>query len=63
MASDTDAAPAPRPASRSRIAIHGEHRLASNALGVSGVLFCCVTGAAPIAAMLFNVPVTVLGGG
>src|SRR5215218_8142139 len=43
--------------------IHGEHRLASNALGLSGVLFCCVTGAAPIAAMLFNVPVTVLGGG
>jgi len=43
--------------------IHGEQRLASNALGLSGVLFCCVTGAAPIAAMLFNVPVTVLGGG
>jgi amino acid transporter len=43
--------------------IHGEQRLASNALGLSGVLFCCVTGAAPIAAMMFNVPVTVLGGG
>jgi amino acid transporter len=44
---------------------HEEHtgRLAQNALGLPGVLFCIVTGAAPIAAMLFNVPVTVLGGG
>jgi amino acid transporter len=40
-----------------------EGRLAQNALGLPGVLFCIVTGAAPIAAMLFNVPVTVLGGG
>jgi amino acid transporter len=40
-----------------------DHMLASNALGLPGVLFCIVTGAAPIAAMLFNVPVTVLGGG
>ena len=44
---------------------HEDHsgRLAQNALGLSGVLFCIVTGAAPIAAMLFNVPVAVLGGG
>jgi len=27
------------------------------------VLFCIVTGAAPLAAMLFNVPVATLGGG
>jgi amino acid transporter len=40
-----------------------DHKLASNALGLPQVLFCIVTGAAPIAAMLFNVPVTVLGGG
>jgi amino acid transporter len=40
-----------------------DHKLASGALGLSGVLFCIVTGAAPIAAMLFNVPITVLGGG
>ncbi len=40
-----------------------DHKLANNALGLPGVLFCIVTGAAPIAAMLFNVPVTVLGGG
>jgi amino acid transporter len=38
-------------------------RLASNALGLPSVLFCIVTGAAPLAAMMFNVPVTVLGGG
>src|SRR5918997_2236168 len=47
-------------------AVHGDQhsgRLAQNALGLPGVLFCIVTGAAPIAAMLFNVPVTVLGGG
>jgi hypothetical protein len=51
--------PAPRSGASSGIevedAIHGEHRWHPNALGVSGVLFCCVTGAAPIAAMLFNV--------
>jgi amino acid transporter len=40
-----------------------DHKLASGALGLPGVLFCIVTGAAPIAAMLFNVPITVLGGG
>jgi amino acid transporter len=39
------------------------NRLASNALGLPSVLFCIVTGAAPLAAMMFNVPVTVLGGG
>ena len=37
--------------------------LAPGALGLGRVLFCIVTGAAPIAAMLFNVPITVLGGG
>ncbi|HWE90638.1 MAG TPA: APC family permease [Pseudonocardiaceae bacterium] len=40
---------------------HG--RLASNALGLPSVLFCIVTGAAPLTAMLFNVPVAVQGGG
>jgi amino acid transporter len=39
------------------------HRLAPNALGLPSVLFCIVTGAAPLAAMMFNVPITVLGGG
>jgi amino acid transporter len=40
---------------------HG--RLAKNALGLPSVLFCIVTGAAPLTAMLFNVPVAVQGGG
>ena len=41
--------------------MHG--RLAKDALGLKEVLFCIVTGAAPLAAMLFNVPIAVLGGG
>ena len=43
--------------------MHGEHRLAGGSLGLVGVLFCIVTGAAPITAMAFNVPVAVLGSG
>lgn len=39
------------------------HALAEGKLGLAGVLFCIVTAAAPIAAMLFNVPIAVLGGG
>ena len=40
------------------------HRaLAKDALGLPSVLFCIVTGAAPLAAMMFNVPVAVSGGG
>ncbi|GAA5168327.1 APC family permease [Pseudonocardia eucalypti] len=38
-------------------------RLAARALGLPSVLFCIVTGAAPLTAMLFNVPVAVQGGG
>jgi amino acid transporter len=37
--------------------------LAKNVLGLPQVLFCIVTGAAPLAAMMFNVPVAVSGGG
>ena len=37
--------------------------LASNAVGLPSVLFMIVTGAAPITAMLFNVPVAVSGAG
>src|SRR4051812_31248465 len=40
-----------------------DHALARDALGLPQVLFCIVTGAAPMAAMLFNVPVAVSGGG
>jgi amino acid transporter len=39
------------------------HRLASGALGLPGVIFCIVTGAAPMTAMLSNVPFAVMGGG
>jgi amino acid transporter len=39
------------------------HGLARNALGLPQVLFCIVTGAAPIAAMLFNDYWAVYGGG
>jgi amino acid transporter len=38
-------------------------KLAPNALGLPQVLFCIVTGAAPLAAMMFNIPIAVLGGG
>lgn len=41
----------------------GQHHLAKGALNTRQVLFCCVTGAAPIAAMLFNGPVGILGSG
>jgi amino acid transporter len=41
----------------------GRAGLAGGALGLPSVLFCIVTGAAPLAAMMFNVPVAVLGGG
>src|SRR5215207_1361556 len=37
--------------------------LARDALGLPAFLFCIVTGAAPLAAMMFNVPVAVSGGG
>ncbi len=40
-----------------------DHALAKDALGLRSVLFCIVTGAAPLAAMMFNVPVAVSGGG
>jgi amino acid transporter len=41
----------------------GQHHLAKGVLNTRQVLFCCVTGAAPISAMLFNGPVGILGAG
>ena len=35
------------------------HMLHGGAVGLAGVLFLCVTGAAPISAMLFNTPLAV----
>src|ERR671930_2565607 len=37
----------------------GVYRLKPNAVGLMGVIFVAVTGAAPISAMLFNVPFSV----
>jgi amino acid transporter len=57
MSSETVVAPA-------AIAAAPRHgTLAKDALGLPSVLFCIVTGAAPLAAMMFNVPVAVSGGG
>jgi amino acid transporter len=39
------------------------HTLAKNALGLRQILFCIVTGSAPIAAMMFNDPVAIRGAG
>ncbi|MDT3398201.1 APC family permease [Streptomyces sp. B1866] len=57
--------PAPPPAAPAAPAgaPPGPGRLDSRALGLPSVLFCVVTGAAPLTAMLFNVPVAVMGGG
>jgi amino acid transporter len=41
------------------IASAGVDRLKPNAVGLAGVIFVAVTGAAPISAMLFNVPFSV----
>jgi amino acid transporter len=38
------------------VAASGVDRLKPNAIGLTGVIFIAVTGAAPISAMLFNVP-------
>src|ERR671930_2747677 len=39
----------------------GSTELARNALGLPQILFCIVTGSAPLAAMLFNDPLSGLG--
>jgi amino acid transporter len=39
------------------------HSLAKNALGLRQILFCIVTGSAPLAAMMFNDPVAIRGSG
>jgi amino acid transporter len=38
-------------------------KLASNALTMQGVIFCCLAGSAPLAAVIFNVPYAVGWGG
>ena len=44
------------PTDRAALKPDREHALAKDVLGLPRVLFCIVTGAAPIAAMMFNVP-------
>jgi amino acid transporter len=61
MSTIADSLPSGPPAVAHRPPATG--RLAPNALGLTQVLFCIITGAAPLAAMMFNVPVAVLGGG
>jgi amino acid transporter len=39
----------------------GSHELARNALGLPQILFCIVTGSAPLAAMMFNDPLSGYG--
>lgn len=41
--------------------VTGSHELARNALGLPQILFCIVTGSAPLAAMMFNDPLSGLG--
>lgn len=41
--------------------IVASHELARNALGLPQILFCIVTGSAPIAAMMFNGPLSIRG--
>ncbi|HEX3256745.1 MAG TPA: APC family permease [Gaiellaceae bacterium] len=53
-----EATSAPAPAARG---VTGSNELARNALGLPQILFCIVTGSAPLAAMMFNDPLSGLG--
>src|SRR5689334_19196802 len=44
-----------------RRSLTGSTELARNALGLPQILFCIVTGSAPLAAMMFNDPLSGLG--
>ncbi|HEY7197023.1 MAG TPA: APC family permease [Gaiellaceae bacterium] len=55
-----EATSAPAPAETGR-GVTGSTELARNALGLPQVLFCIVTGSAPLAAMMFNDPLSGLG--
>ena len=54
-----EATSAPAPAAGSGMT--GSNELARNALGLPQVLFLIVTGSAPLAAMMFNDPLSGLG--
>ena len=53
-----EATSAPTPEARG---VTGSTELARNALGLPQILFCIVTGSAPLAAMMFNDPLSGLG--
>jgi amino acid transporter len=53
-----EASSAPAPAAKG---VTGSTELARNALGLPQILFCIVTGSAPLAAMMFNDPLSGLG--
>ncbi len=55
-----EATSAPAPAAKG---VTGSTELARNALGLPQILFCIVTGSAPLAAMMFNDPLSGLGVG
>jgi amino acid transporter len=57
---EASSAPAPPVATRG---MAGSNELARNALGLPQVLFCIVTGSAPLAAMMFNDPLGIRGVG
>ena len=48
-------------ASGTRPGVAGDTELARNALGLPAILFCIVTGSAPLAAMMFNDPLSGYG--
>ncbi len=56
---EASSAPAPGPVTGGGVT--GSTELARNALGLPAVLFCIVTGSAPLAAMMFNDPLSGYG--
>src|SRR5881397_2480637 len=56
---EATSAPATTPEGAGRLM--GSTELARNALGLPQILFCIVTGSAPLAAMMFNDPLSGLG--
>jgi amino acid transporter len=58
---DVISAPESAPPEGARGRLTGSTELARNALGLPQILFCIVTGSAPLAAMMFNDPLSGLG--
>src|SRR3954453_9792263 len=56
-----EATSAPSPTVEGASRLTGSTELARNALGLPQILFCIVTGSAPLAAMMFNDPLSGLG--